>query len=128
MAARDVVTAAALQLMSMADKGREDGVLVATVTVPVNATDGEVGAPGKRCGRVVHRPRLTFSSFNLCLGSRTERAICLSFFHLVFFLFYCATPLSYFFFVSRADPTNNAAFYLSVSDADAWETRTIFLL
>lgn len=42
MAATDVVTAAALQLMSMAEKGKEEGVLVATVTVPVNATSGEV--------------------------------------------------------------------------------------
>lgn len=42
MAATDVVTAAAVQAMSMADKGREEGVLVATVTVPVNQTDGEV--------------------------------------------------------------------------------------
>lgn len=43
MAARDVVTSSALQLMSMAAKGRQEGVLVATVTVPVNKTDGEVG-------------------------------------------------------------------------------------
>lgn len=42
MAATDVVTAAALQLMSMAEKGKKEGVLVATVTVPVNATNGEV--------------------------------------------------------------------------------------
>ena len=42
MAATDVVTAAALQLMSMAEKGKEEGVLVATVAVPVNATSGEV--------------------------------------------------------------------------------------
>ena len=42
MAAMDVVTAAALQLMSMVDKGKEEGVLMATVTVPVNATNGEV--------------------------------------------------------------------------------------
>ena len=42
MAARDVVTAAAIQLMMMADKGRDEGVLVATVAVSVNATDGEV--------------------------------------------------------------------------------------
>lgn len=42
MAAADVATASALQLMSMADKGKEEGVLVATVTVPVNATTGEV--------------------------------------------------------------------------------------
>ncbi|CAM9593498.1 unnamed protein product [Ectocarpus sp. 6 AP-2014] len=42
MAASDVATAAALQLMSMADKGKEEGVLVATVTVPVNATTGEM--------------------------------------------------------------------------------------
>eukprot|EP00903_Cladosiphon_okamuranus_P012675 g11855.t1 len=42
MAATDVVTGAALQLMSMAEKGKEEGVLVATVTVPVNATNGEV--------------------------------------------------------------------------------------
>eukprot|EP00752_Nemacystus_decipiens_P009302 g8313.t1 len=42
MAATDVVTAAALQLMSMAERGKEEGVLVATVTVPVNATSGEV--------------------------------------------------------------------------------------
>lgn len=42
MAAADVATAAALQLMSMADKGKEEGILVATVTVPVNATTGEV--------------------------------------------------------------------------------------
>ncbi|CAM9142333.1 unnamed protein product [Laminaria digitata] len=42
MAARDVVTSSALQLMSMAAKGRQEGVLVATVTVPVNKTDGEV--------------------------------------------------------------------------------------
>ncbi|CAM9469919.1 unnamed protein product [Scytosiphon promiscuus] len=42
MAANDVVTASALQLMSMAEKGKEEGVLVATVTVPVNVTDGEV--------------------------------------------------------------------------------------
>ncbi|CBN74767.1 conserved unknown protein [Ectocarpus siliculosus] len=42
MAAADVATAAALQLMSMADKGKEEGVLVATVTVPVNATTGEM--------------------------------------------------------------------------------------
>lgn len=42
MAARDVVTAAAIQLMVMTDKGRDEGVLVATVAVSVNATDGEV--------------------------------------------------------------------------------------
>lgn len=42
MAARDVVTAAAVQLMMMADKGRDEGVLVATVAVSVNATNGEV--------------------------------------------------------------------------------------
>lgn len=42
MAARDVVTAAAVQLWAMATKGKEEGVLVATVTVPVNKTDGEV--------------------------------------------------------------------------------------
>ncbi|CAN0522639.1 unnamed protein product, partial [Ectocarpus sp. 12 AP-2014] len=42
MAAADVATASALQLMSMADKGKEEGVLVATVTVPVNATTGEI--------------------------------------------------------------------------------------
>lgn len=42
MAARDVVTAASVQLMSMIEKGKEEGVLVATVTVPVNKTDGEV--------------------------------------------------------------------------------------
>lgn len=48
MAARDVVTASALQLMSMAAKGREEGVFVATVTVPVNKTNGEVGDPALR--------------------------------------------------------------------------------
>lgn len=42
MGARDVVTAAAMQLWAMLDKGKEDGLLVATVTVPVNQTDGEV--------------------------------------------------------------------------------------
>lgn len=42
MAAMDVVTASALQLMSMVEKGKEEGVLVATVTVPVNTTNGEV--------------------------------------------------------------------------------------
>ncbi|CAM9835079.1 unnamed protein product [Hapterophycus canaliculatus] len=42
MAANDVTTASALQLMSMAENGKEEGVLVATVTVPVNVTDGEV--------------------------------------------------------------------------------------
>lgn len=50
MAATDVVTAAALQFMSMAEKGKEEGVLVATVTVPVNATDGE--ARGKKNGQI----------------------------------------------------------------------------
>ena len=45
MAARDVVTSSALQLMSMAARGREEGVFVATVTVPVNKTDGEVSSP-----------------------------------------------------------------------------------
>lgn len=49
MAATDVVTASALQLMSMAEKGKEEGVLVATVTVPVNATDGEVRMPLFAC-------------------------------------------------------------------------------
>lgn len=48
MAAQDVVTSSALQLMSMAAKGREEGVFVATVTVPVNKTDGEVGGPAPR--------------------------------------------------------------------------------
>ncbi|CAM9679841.1 unnamed protein product [Pylaiella littoralis] len=42
MAATDVVTASALQLMSMAEKGKEEGVLLATVTLPVNTTNGEV--------------------------------------------------------------------------------------
>ena len=50
MAAQDVVTSSALQLMSMAAKGREEGVFVATVTVPVNKTDGEVGGPAP-CAR-----------------------------------------------------------------------------
>lgn len=40
------MTAAAMQLMSMAQKGKEEGVLVATVTVPVNRTDGEVRRVG----------------------------------------------------------------------------------
>lgn len=44
MAARDVVTAAAIQLWSMREKGEEDGVLVATVAVSVNQTNGEVSS------------------------------------------------------------------------------------
>lgn len=42
MAAMDVVTAAAVQLWVMADRGRDEGVLTATVTVPVDVADGEV--------------------------------------------------------------------------------------
>lgn len=53
MAARDVVTAAALQLMSMAEKGTEEGVLMATVTVPVNSTDGEASGSSLFRGGVV---------------------------------------------------------------------------
>lgn len=42
MGASDLVTAAAMQLWSMQERGVDEGVLLATVTVPVNRTDGEV--------------------------------------------------------------------------------------
>lgn len=42
MGATDVVTAAATQVMSMIQHGKDEGVFVATVTLPVNKTDGEV--------------------------------------------------------------------------------------
>lgn len=75
MAARDVVTAAAIQLMMMADKGRDEGVLVATVAVSVNATDGEVRRrfPRKKCV-ASHRPVGCFLS-SLSSFSRSRRAI-----------------------------------------------------
>lgn len=65
MAARDVATAAAVQVMSMADKGREEGVLVATITVPVNQTDGEVRLLGwsRGQGRGWGRPVFLLSWF-----------------------------------------------------------------
>lgn len=75
MAASDVVTASALQLMSMAEKSKEEGILVATVTLPVNVTDGEVRQ--ERGPTLKHWPVFMRGSlsFGRCLSRFSETII-----------------------------------------------------